>query len=194
MGDVRVLIGIPCGGTVKAQLLSTVVHSLCNMGVDVCLMTRESALGFDNRWQIARTAVDNNFTHCWFMDNDVAFPGDSFERLLAHDKDIVGAGYNYRGLPLKSVVKMQDAEGNIIIPESLPKELFKCYAIGNGCQLVKVSALKQIPQPWFAFEWREDGSLKVSDDVWFCQQARKVGIETWCDPTIQVKHIGDFEY
>lgn len=27
-----------------------------------------------------------------------------------------------------------------------------------------------------------------------CQQAARIGIETWCDPTIQAGHIGECEY
>jgi len=36
--------------------------------------------------------------------------------------------------------------------------------------------------------------LSVSDDVWFCQQAARVGIETFCDPTIRAGHIGSVEF
>jgi len=190
----KVLLGIPCGGTVKAKLLTTAVSSLFTAGVPMSLMVRESALGPDNRWHMAKAAVDGDFTHLWLVDNDMAFPPDTFSRLVAHDKDLVGAAYNYRAAPLATVVKMQDAEGRVFSPSTLPAEIFKAYAIGSGCKLVKVSALRRMPQPWFALDWHADGSLKVTDDVWFCQQARKVGISTWCDPTLDVKHIGDYEY
>jgi hypothetical protein len=191
---VKILLGIPHGGTVKGKLLTTAVSAVFNAGCAVVLMDRASALGPDNRWHIARAAVENDCTHLWLVDNDMTFPPDTLARLLAHDKDIVGAAYNYRAHPARTVVKMQDADGRIVVPAQLPSTLFPCYAIGSGCKLVKVSALTRIPQPWFALDWNPDGSLKVTDDVWFCQQARKAGIATWCDPTLDVKHIGDFEY
>jgi hypothetical protein len=30
--------------------------------------------------------------------------------------------------------------------------------------------------------------------VWFCQQAARVGIETFCDPAIKAGHIGECEF
>lgn len=51
-----------------------------------------------------------------------------------------------------------------------------------------------MPRPWFALDFDKDGMLSVSDDVWFCQQAARVGIETFCDPTIRAGHIGSFEF
>ena len=38
------------------------------------------------------------------------------------------------------------------------------------------------------------GELIRTEDTWFCEQAAKVGIKTYCDPTLGVKHIGDFQY
>jgi hypothetical protein len=59
---------------------------------------------------------------------------------------------------------------------------------------LSTQALAHIPRPWFALDFDKDGMLSVSDDVWFCQQARRVGIDTWCDPTIKAGHIGEFEF
>jgi len=51
-----------------------------------------------------------------------------------------------------------------------------------------------MPRPWFALDFDKDGMLSVSDDVWFCQQAARVGIQTFCDPTINAGHIGNVEF
>jgi hypothetical protein len=134
------------------------------------------------------------FTHVWLVDNDMTFPEDTLGRLLAHGKEIVGAAYNYRAHPLRTVVKILDAEGRVIVPDRLPAELFPCYAIGSGCKLIEVEALRQIPKPWFALRWGLSGQIVTSDDVWFCEQARAAGFTTYCDPTIHAKHIGDYEY
>ncbi len=72
--------------------------------------------------------------------------------------------------------------------------MFPCYAIGSRVKLVTTHALAHMPRPWFALDFDRDGMLSVSDDVWFCQQAARVGIETFCDPTIRAGHIGSFEF
>lgn len=190
----HVLLGIPHGGTIKAKLLSTVVSVIAQAPCPITLVESESALGPHNRNTLAQCAVDRGFSHLWLVDNDMTFPPDTLARLLAHKKDIVGAAYNYRQFPRRTVVKMVDEEGRVMIPETLPPTIFPCYAIGSGCKLITVEALRKIQRPWFWLRCDDEGQLITSDDVWFCEQAIAVGIETYCDPTIDAKHIGDCQY
>jgi hypothetical protein len=140
-------------------------------------------------------AVDGQFTHIFLVDADMSFPGDTLDRLVAQQKDVIGAAYNFRGFPIHSVVKLLKEDGGCYSPEKITAtETFACFAIGSGCKLITTNALAHIPRPWFALDFDRDGMLSVSDDVWFCQQARRVGIQTFCDPTIEAGHIGSFEY
>lgn len=156
----------------------------------------EGTLGPHNRWLAGMQAVDAGADYLWLIDNDMSIPMTALPMLLDADKDLIGADYNYRKFPLQTVVKQLDAEGNVTFADTsaFPNEPFICHAIGSGCKLVKVSALKRIPQPWFALEWDARGALSKTDDVWFCEQAAKVGIETWCYPNLGVRHIGDHLY
>ncbi|MGH8595148.1 MAG: hypothetical protein ACREXT_00665 [Gammaproteobacteria bacterium] len=154
----------------------------------------EGTLGPHNRWICGQLALEHQCDYLWLIDVDMAIPPDALPRLLAHDLDIVGAAYHYRSLPLRTVVKMRNTRGELYIPTEIPKTLFSCASIGSGCTLIKVEALMRIPQPWFALEWDKDGCLIKTDDVWFCEQAASVGIKTYCDPTLEIRHIGDFAY
>lgn len=186
----RVLMGIPHGGMVAGQMLSVVVGAVAHAPCPLTVVEREGCLGPDNRGVLAMLAVAHDYTHLWLVDADTACPPDALSRLLAHQKDIVGAAYNYRRDPPQSVVKVLSAQGELVSPDPMPASLFRAHAIGSGCQLITVDALKRIPQPWFALEWGSHGQLIKADDLWFCEQARSVGIETWCDPTLDVKHLG----
>jgi len=190
---VKVCVAVPHGGTVKGRLLSDLIASLFALerSIGFVLADVEGTLGPHNRWLAGQQAIQTHCDYLWLVDNDMAIPPDALPRLLAHDKDLIGAAYNYRLHPPTTTVKMLDECGTIIIPDTFPSELFICHALGSGCKLVKTSALTRIPQPWFALAWHPDGSLAKTDDVWFCEQAKKVGIPTWCDPTIAVGHIGD---
>jgi hypothetical protein len=193
----KVCLCIPNGGTVKARTMTSVFSALpglLSQGVEVLLADTESSYSYNNRWLAGKLAVERECDYLWMVDADNTFPSDAFFRLQAHGKDLIGAPYNYRRLPLMTTVKMLK-DGEIVIPSEIPKELFSCYAIGFGCVLISVAALKKVPQPWFASAWHPvTGEAIRTDDVWFCEQARKVGIETWCDPTIEMKHVGDFLY
>lgn len=187
-------MGIPHGGMVPGRMLSVVVAAITSAPCPVVLVEREGCLGPDNRGVLAMLAVEYGFTHLWLVDADTACPPDALRRLLAHQKEIVGASYNYRRDPPQSVVKILSPTGEIMTPDPFPTELFQAHSIGSGCQLITVDALRRIPKPWFALKWGEHGQLEQADDLWFCNQARSVGIETWCDPTIKAEHLGTKAY
>ncbi len=189
----NILLGIPSGGSVKSKTMMTIISVISMTQHRITVMERDGALGPDNRNHICQLALENGFTHVFLVDADMSFPGDTLTRLLEHKKDIVGAAYNYRAFPRRTVVKIK-RDGQVYSPERLPESMFPCYAIGSGVKLVTTHALAHMPRPWFALDFDRDGMLSVSDDVWFCQQAARVGIETFCDPTIRAGHIGSFEF
>lgn len=191
----KVLLGIPSGGSIKSKTMMTIISVLSMTQHRITVMERDGALGPDNRNHICQTALENGFTHVFLVDADMSFPGDTLDRLVAHRKDLIGAAYNYRQFPRATVVKMRRADGTIYSPSfPLPAEPFTCFSIGSGCKLVTTLALAHMPRPWFGLDFDKDGMLSVSDDARFCQQAARIGIETWCDPTIQAGHIGECEY
>jgi hypothetical protein len=194
----RVLIAIPHGGTIKGSLLGDVFAEAFAHAqmVQFLLGDLPGTYGFHSRWLAAKQAVDHDCDYLWLMDNDMQIPQGALSKLMAADKDIIGTHYHMRKLPLQTVVTMLTDHGMIEFanPAMMPNEPFLCHSVGFGCTLVKVSALKKIPQPWFKCEWDEHGQLSKTDDRWFCEQAKRVGIDTWCEPTIDVKHLGDYPY
>ena len=138
-------------------------------------------------------------SHVLFIDDDMTFPKDTIERLLSHEKEIVGV-YSYsRKLPLSTTVSMLDENGNHlprhqIMFERRPQSLFECFAVGMGVTLIDMAVFEKIERPWFQFQSHESGKVLVGEDAWFCKQAREKGIGVWCDPTVPVGHIGDYEY
>jgi len=54
--------------------------------------------------------------------------------------------------------------------------------------------VQKLSEPWFDLEYFEDGSLKTGEDIFFCYKLRDAGVEVWCDPTIQIGHIGTHVY
>jgi len=188
----KVLLGIPCNGSIKAKTVHSVLAAM--RSPDVTTVMLEGALGPENRNALAQEAVDGDYTHLWLVDADMRFPSDAWERLLAHQVDLIGLAYNRRGLPVQTTVRIQDTTGAVGIPTGpLPLTPFIAFATGSGCQLITTAALTRIPQPWFSIGYTEAGGF-IDDAVWFAMQARSVGIETWCDPTIAATHIGDYEY
>jgi len=140
-------------------------------------------------------AIRSGSSHVFFLDSDMVVKGDVIQRLARHNKAVVGAMYNERRLPLTSTVKVKkDGVLSNSTTTELPKQLFQCYAVGTGCMLIDIKVFEKIEKPWFFFSSFPDGSLDYGEDVWFCDQVQKAGLSVWCDPTIEIKHVGEYGF
>lgn len=145
-------------------------------------------------------AMKQNCTHILFIDDDMTFPEDTLDRLLEHEKEIIGVNSHSRMLPISTTVSLLDESGNHMPPDQvpgwykMPEELFEVYGIGMGVALIDMNIFGQIEKPWFKFDMHEDGLMIQGEDAWFCSQARNKGFKIWCDPTLEIGHIGNYTY
>lgn len=183
----KIALGIPTNRLIKPKtakaLLDLVAHSQHDYEI---LVSERGYNTSENRNWIAAKAVNTKCDYLFFVDDDMIFPPDTLERLLAHQKDIVGGIYMTKYETQSPVVEYLD--------DSRPTELFKCGAIGTGCLLIKTSVFWRVPQIWFTYEWNPNGSVKMSHDWIFCHNARLLDFEIWADPTLEIKHIGQYEF
>lgn len=163
------------------------------------IMATEGYTTAEGRNYCVIQAQKNNCTHILFVDDDMTFPPDTIERLLAHEKEIVGV-YSYsRALPLSPTVAFLDEKGDYLPQDQMgiikrPEELFECYTIGMGVALIDMKLFDLIEKPWFFFEAHESGKILTGEDAWMCKQAKKKGIKVYCDPTLRIGHLGDYQY
>lgn len=146
----------------------------------------------ENRNFLAAKALQNNCTHLLMIDDDMIFPDDLIDRLLAHDKEIVGVNYHPRMLCTLYMVGLFGDEGTKTKEEDLPKELFKCRGVGFGAVLIKTKLFHEVKRPWFDWVTYDIGMVKEGEDFYFCRQVRELGYDIWCDPTIPMGHIGKY--
>ncbi len=164
--------------------------------------------GYDisqNRNYIAVQAARNKSDWLIMIDDDMVFNPETINKLISNNKDICGVAYHSRG----SVDKIKLVEDDIMAiaeteqgkyinletnPDPKYKDVFECYATGTGIMLIRTEIFWKIPQPWFAFEYYENGACKQGEDWTWCLKAKKYGFKTFCDPTIYVGHLGDFVF
>jgi hypothetical protein len=135
-------------------------------------------------------------THILWHDSDLVFPPDTLTRLLAHDKDIVGAFYNRRSPPYETVGRFAEPEK---IDFATAKGLVEAEYLPGGLRLVKMDVYRKIAQPWYweSFDLscasQSDPLGTVSEDVNFCRKVRENGYNIWCDLdlTFQMGHMGE---
>jgi len=155
-----------------------------------------------NRMGLVDLAREEKATHLMFIDTDVTFAPWAIEQLVEHEKMVVGANYNFKTLSppgakelgVMPLVKLWNEEGNPknITMEDLPPTLFKAYSVPAGFMLVEMKVFDLIGHPYFANTW--EGLKYTGEDVHFCEQVGKAGIEIWCDPTILIGHLGSYTY
>ena len=134
------------------------------------------------------------------VDDDMNGPVDFWERLLAHDVDIVaGLAFTRLGQHLPVVYGMihkwvegmnfQPVQSHFIM--NYPRNtLFECAATGFGAVCIKTEVLKKVPQPWF-FTFKDNGTNGTGEDIWFCRlMADKAGARIFCDSSVKLGHLG----
>lgn len=187
----RLAVGIPSNGEIKAETVSCVIQALFQTQLTgLGLIFPTGCLIHENRCAIAEEAVSQNFDYLLFIDSDMVFPAHAITTLIAQQKPVIGANYHKRGrLPPENVVK--DLQGQLLT--TLPIGPFKCGGLATGFMLIDVGVFKVIDYPWFFYQPLQ-GNQFLGEDYWFCDRVREKGLDVWCDPTINLRHIGDYKY
>jgi hypothetical protein len=185
-GFPKILIGIPTMGSVRIEMMSSLIYVLMNTPAECALYTPISCYVHMNREEIVKKALQTEADYIFFVDTDMKFPQDTLTKLLSMNVDIVGAVYNQRKSPPTSVVIQLDPP-----VDRLPNEPIKVRAVGTGLLLVKIDVFKKMSRPWFFFEPELDDQKAVGEDVWFCDKAREMGYDIWIEPSIVTGHVGE---
>ena len=189
--DTKIAIGLPTNRGVKPQTVLSLLNMVAHTKVDYHIIV--STKGYntaENRNFISAQAVKNNCTHLLLTDDDMIYEPDSLDKLLEAKKDIVGAKYSVRS----EVEKGVEAEVIEYLDGEDTSKLFRCNSIGGGLLLIKTSVFKKIEQPFFWYEIYDNGMVRMSNDWWFCRNARKFGVDIWCQPEIKPSHRGDYVF
>ena len=183
----RLCVAIPNLGSIKAETVTCLVGSLFYIGCNFTLLMPCGCYIDENRNNAAREALAMGASHLMFIDSDMAFPDNGIATLASRDKRVIGANYNKRKLPPESTVKTIGGKG-------IPTYPFKCEVVATGFMLIQTDIFKILDKPWFFYEYDSEQDDTIGEDVYFCKKAQAKGIDVWCDPTIEVKHIGDYLY
>lgn len=130
----------------------------------------------------------------FMLDTDHTFDPDLLERMLyvfnRDDLDVLTGLYVYKDPPHESVVYLHDGRGYQHVwgfDYTTPRMTFQIDSAGAGCLLIRRRVFERI-----AAELREKPFNIIGDygeDFSFFERLRKLGIKSYCCPSIQVKHL-----
>lgn len=187
-----ILIAIPTLDVIKTETVSSLFAATALTNYPARLHIHTSCYVHDARNKSVDTAIKTGVTHLMFIDSDMQFPPDAINRLMAHDKDIVAGLYFRRQRPHLPTIH-QKVGDRLVIPKKFPTDkLFEVYGLATGFMLIKVEVLKNIKPPWFYFG--DFHGHAMGEDIYFCNKAKQKGYKIWCDPTIEIGHVGAYSY
>jgi len=144
------------------------------------------------RNKIACMAIDEGFDEVLYVDADQIVPKDTLQKLLAVQSPI-RAGWSMMAVADQrtnvSVYDPQKRHYDFILKNDLPKDkLIKVDALGFAAILIKTEVFGKMTYPYFKYV--EYGNrTTLSEDLYFCDVARKKNIDVICDTSLCVQHV-----
>lgn len=155
------------------------------------------------RNKIAQLAIDLKADYVLMVDNDVVLPKDALLNLLEDKKDVLLGYYPhrdednvYRGRTC--ICKLCDENGQryfnytkesmYMADELTGSEVIQIHGGGMGCALIKTDVFLRLDYPWYDWVNYQDKGM-LSEDLYFCEQCRKMGIPIYMDTRVSCGHI-----
>ncbi|MGW8179691.1 MAG: glycosyltransferase, partial [bacterium] len=198
----RVLIGVVAFDGIVAEAQRSFLQAFYNLGKLYSGMfefpfeivrKREQ---FRAKNYLTDMAIKFDCEYMWQIDDDTVLNGNTFETLvemLDNDPDIGIAGciYSHKGADQHPIVMWTEMTplGNAVSDYYHPHELtggvMEVGAMGGGCMMFRVAALKEMMEPYF---WNE---ADVGTDIQICMRFKEAGWKVACHTGHEVGHVGD---
>jgi hypothetical protein len=147
----------------------------------------------DARNSLVEQAQQDGCRYLLMLDTDQVYPTDTLPKLLSHNVDICGVRVHRRWMPFDPIFLRGELGGYKSVPdeEMYSGKLIPVDATGTGCLLFNMEVFDKLQHPWFKFGIFND--KPVGEDIYFCTQARKSGVDIWIDTSIEVGHLTTVE-
>lgn len=161
------------------DLLKLLLH-LIKTNHQVAFYFNESSAPLDiKRNLLAQQGLDENPDYLLWLDMDMRFGPDIFDRLRKWDKQIVSGIYVDRYG--KIICKLKNQK-EIPIKRLKQEKLIRIESTGFGCLLIKPEVFKRLKKPWF--EWH----IGRPEDLDWCIKVNEQDFKIYADPTTFVGH------
>lgn len=134
-----------------------------------------------------------HYDYLFSVDSDITFPKDTLSRLLFHNVPIVSGLYIQRK-PGQHILELYRNGQNVPYESIKGQGLVQVDSCGFGCVLVKSEVIRAIGYPQFVYKSAIDHKDTVSEDTYFCLQAKSKGYPVFADTNILCEHIGSTKF
>lgn len=191
----RTFIAIPC----MESIPTVTVKSLMELRIpeSTSISFTMNSLIYDARNAMALQACDNDYDRIMWLDSDMTFDPDLFERLSARmdeGYEFVTGLYFTRRMPILPVIykdvycKEEDGKQKPCSDEyaDYPRDsLFEIKGCGFGGCMMTTDLVKDIH---WRYGYPFSPILGFSEDLSFCQKVTQAGHKIYCDSSIKLGH------
>ena len=193
----KILIAVPCMDMVSARFAQSLATLKKNGQCAVSFLI--GSLIYDSRNKLAAMAVQMEADYILWLDSDMVFAPETLERLMAtldaHPEiDVLSGLYFRRGAPFTPVLfsrleETEDGQLDWADCNEIPDEPFEVAGCGFGCVLMRTEMLLDIAAKEGGGVWFSP-IANAGEDCAFCIRARREGYKIYCDPSVELGHMG----
>lgn len=157
----------------------------------------------DSHNRVVKEALQrDDWDYILWLEQDVLPPRDVFERVELYQQEIVGALMVRRAFPPQPLVFHDFYEAGGGCPPYEWSELrpwinqpgiYPVDIVHMGCTAIRRDVFEKIGEQWYATPNNSDSSV-MTDDIYFCRNARKHGFKVYLDTAMQCAHVGPVEW
>ena len=185
----KLLIGVPTTDYVHAEFMKSLTaleRKLLKDGTNMGEEIISGTLVYIARNKIAQIAMNENYTHVLWLDSDMTFGDGIVDDLLFCGKDMVCGAFIGRRPMFGPCVYDDISEFPMKKVREFGTEPFRVEGCGFAMVLTKVDVLRKVRDK---FGTCFTPTEKYGEDLAFCERAKDVGTEIWCEPTVRPGHM-----
>jgi hypothetical protein len=157
---------------------------------------------YENDWETREVGAGQyTYDKIFWIDSDIEWEVEDFEKLLTSELDIVSGLYQTHP---NGTVACSFFDGNGLPRKVREPEFFmqqdavEVFGVGFGFVAIKQGVFEKTDRPWFKIEhirWSHlEFDTNVGEDYSWCINARRNGFAVMLDPTVRVKHHKEIIY
>ncbi len=193
----KILVAVPTFENITAETFKS-IYDLDAHGHELSF---EYVKGYDcarARNDIGKKTIEGGYDYVLMVDSDIILPKDALKNLLEFPSEITLGCYPHKNTDNGEAelfkANLPNFVNRISYSELNGKIRVEVKGGGFGCALVKASVFQKIAFPWFKYVVYDNGSL-LSEDLYFCDQAKKNRIAIWADARVRCGHLRkSFQY
>jgi GT2 family glycosyltransferase len=192
-----IAIGVPTRGTVRAEWAVQMMQLAFPVNTTRMVNLVPDQSVEDARNFCVKDALERDARYLLFIDDDVLVPMNALLRMVQIMEQepqwsLVSAIVPTKTEPAEPCVFKGDRPGAFW--DWSHGERFEIDSCGMACCLIRMEAVKKIPEPWFGWKQEfENGNRRTEEgeDIAFCNRLRLTGGRLLADGAVICAHIAE---